>query len=118
MLRLAHVRQSCSSRALLLPLHNLNSLNVRTVDFIPHFHAHSRKLVSEENGRLDTSAADVDAYSSKRVARLQSHEKDVANFGCFGFGFGEESGSRSGWIEHCDLVGVKGANRVFEEGGG
>lgn len=104
MLGLAHVCQSRSSRSLLPSLHNLDSLYIRTVDLIPHLHSDSGQLIAEQNATIDTSATDVDAYSCERVTGLETHEKDITNFGSFWVGFGEEVGAGTCGIEDGDLV--------------
>ena len=70
--RLAHIVQLRPPRPLLLPLHNLNALNVGTVDLKPHLDSNPRELVAEEDGSVDglVALANVEADAGERIARF------------------------------------------------
>jgi hypothetical protein len=74
MLNSAHIRQPRSSRSLGCALHNLDALYQRTVDFVPHLHAHAGELAAQQDCSVNTAAADVDAYACERVAGALAHK--------------------------------------------
>lgn len=65
---LSHVVQSCPPGSLLLPLDNLDALDVRRVNLVPHLDADSGQLVAEQDGGINTRVANVDADTGKGVA--------------------------------------------------
>lgn len=53
MLRLAHIVQVGSPCSFRLALHNLDSLDVRTVDLEPHLHRNTRQVVPQQDCPID-----------------------------------------------------------------
>lgn len=112
MFRQAHIIQSRPPRPLDPPLHNLNPLHQRTIDLIPHLDANPRQLVPQQYRSIDALPPDVEADAREGVAGFQAHEQDVADFGGFGIGAGEESGAGAGGIEDGELMlGEEGCER-------
>lgn len=122
MLRLAHVIESSSPRALRLALHDFNTLDIRAVDLVPHLDTDAGHLVAEEDRRVDfgVALADVEADAGERVAGLLAHEQDVADAGAVGVCGVEKTSTSAGGIEGFDLRGGQGADGVgalFARGG-
>lgn len=113
MLRLAHVIQSGASRSLLPPLNDLDTLDVGTVDLVPHLDANAGQLVSQQDGRVDACAADVQAHARERVAGLLAYEQDVANVCAVWVFLAEEAASGAGWIEDGELGLSQGGDGLF-----
>ena len=112
MLDCAHVRQSRTSRPLRRALHNLDALHQRTVDLVPHLHAHAGELAAQQDRRVDAAAPDVDAHAGEGVAGALAHEQDVADARAFGVVFCEEAGSRAGGVEQGGLGSGDGGDGV------
>jgi hypothetical protein len=104
MLRLPHVIQPRPPRPLNPPLHNLNAFHIRTIYLIPHLHANPRQLIPQQDGRVDALPPNVDAHPCEGISRFLPHEQDIADFGSFGVGFGEELGAGAGGVEDGELV--------------
>jgi hypothetical protein len=112
MLNSAHIRQPRSSRPLGCALHNLDALYQRTVDFVPHLHAHAGKLAAQQNGGVDAAAPDVDTDAREGIAGALAYEEDVADACAFGVVFCEEAGSCAGGVEHSGVGGGYGSEGV------
>jgi hypothetical protein len=112
MLNSTHIRQSRSSRPLRRALHNLNALHKRTVDLIPHLHAHACQLATEQDCGVDSATPDVDAYAGEGVASALADEQDVADTRAFGVVFCEEAGAGVGGVEEGGLGGCYGCDGV------
>jgi len=108
-----HIIQPRPPRPLRPPLHDLNALDIRTIDLKPHLDAHARQLVAQQDPRIHAAPADVQTHARERVAVPQPHEQDVAHLGGFGVGAGEEFGARAGGVEEGQLVGGEGGDGVF-----
>lgn len=120
--RLAHVIQPRPSRALGLPLHDLNALHVRAVDLVPHLAAHARQVVAQQHRRVDLRVAlsDVQADAGKGFARFLAHEKDVAHTGAVGVFLAEEASAGTGRVQEGHLRcghGGDGIGASFARGG-
>ena len=100
---LAHVIKSGSSRSLLFPLDDFDTLDIGTVDLIPHLDAYTGEVVAQKDGGVDALAADVEAYACVLVAVLETHEEDVADVCAVDVFAAEEAGAGAGGVESGDL---------------
>tara|TARA_R110002003_G_scaffold534_6_gene20247 strand:+ start:26987 stop:27352 length:366 start_codon:yes stop_codon:yes gene_type:complete len=108
----AHIRQPRSSRPLRRALHNLDALDHRTVDLVPHLHTHARQLPAQKNRRVHAAPPDVDADAGERIAGALAHEQDVADARAFGVVFCEEAGAGAGGVKERGLGGGYGCDGV------
>jgi hypothetical protein len=56
-------------------------------------------LAAKEDGGVDASATNVDAYTSEGIAGTLAHEQDIADTRAFWVVFCEEAGSCGGRVE-------------------
>lgn len=107
-LRLPHIRQPSSPGPFLLSLNNFNTVNVRTVDLVPHLHTYSCQFIPEQYRRINPSSTDIDTDSSKGITGLQSYEEDITDFSTLRIGLCEKLCSSPSRIKSRYLFLVNG----------
>ena len=113
-----HVSQSGSPLPLLCPLNNLNTINIRTINFDPHLASNFSQFISQQECCIHTARSNVQTYSRERVTRLKSDPQDVPDLDTLSVLPIKKGSSFTSWVEDGKLTSSKGSDGVFHRRAG
>lgn len=113
-LRLAHVRQSGSARSLWSSPDDIDASNSRAINLEPSLNTSLHHLSSKQNRRVDSSSAQLEENSGKRLSLFCRNHKYISGLGAIGLISRKQACSGTGRVESSDLSLAKDRHRVGE----